>query len=205
LDEGSPPERGERLWPGLLVVGVLAVTLGVVVWAPWDRGLPVPTSALATPTTSPSLPATVATQPATSSPTTSSPSTTTVPATTTTTTLPEAVLVEAARDALAAWGRFAVSGDLAELRGTFHRLGPQRRLLAREARTISADPPGPPAYTVTLRNPRVRPAQGDAVIVRGRVRFSRLSEPDQVYPWDLVLVPGRGDRWLLWTVRDRSG
>jgi hypothetical protein len=112
--------------------------------------------------------------------------------------------VAAAEAALAAWGRFAVTGDTAGLGGTFDVTGPQFQDLAHEAGTISAAPPGPPAYDVTLTVPAVADVSEDEAVVTGTVVWSRPGEVDQRHRWDVVLRRGTAGRWLLWTVRSSS-
>jgi hypothetical protein len=223
------PGGGERLWPGLVVVAVLAIALAAVVFidrddpplAPASTIAPTPSSVkfgadptlLPTPTqvattTVVSLPATNQMPTTTQLPTTTQPPpTTAVPETTiaeVTTTSVVVSPIEAARDALSAWGRFAVSGDLDRLDGFFHPDGPQWRQLAAEAETLADEPPGPPRYTVTLRQPRIVERGRDRAVVRGRVTFARRGETTQRYRWDLVMVPGDEGDWLLWTAAERG-
>lgn len=106
--------------------------------------------------------------------------------------------VEAAREALRAWGRFAVSGDLSQVEGWFHRDGPQYRRLEAEAGSIRQDPPGDPPYVVTLELVElVEHVEG--VSVRARVVFIRTGEPSQSFDWDIHLRQSTG-RWQVWTV-----
>jgi hypothetical protein len=112
-------------------------------------------------------------------------------------------LLDASRSALAAWGRFAVSGSLDEVGRVFDQSGPQFERLTAESRGITAHPPGAPAYTFTLTSGTVlRSARADERIVRADVVVSRPNEEEQQFGWDLVMRRGTEDRWLLWTVRD---
>lgn len=112
-----------------------------------------------------------------------------------------AAVVDGARAALDAWGRFAVSGDLSQIGATFAPGGPQLERLRAEAPQIEAHPPGTPPYTFTLTNETVLGgASADERIVRGDVVVSRPNEEDQHFQWDLVLHRTES-RWLLWTVR----
>lgn len=218
--DNPEPEGGERLWPGFVVVAFLAVALAAVVIS--DRDDP-PISAAST--TAPSsvtfetdatlLPATAsaattAVPPTTTtqSPTTTTeaPSTSVAPTTTvaaTSSTIAVSPIV-AAREALTAWGRFAVSGDLDRLEGFLHPDGPQFEQLAAEAGTLADEPLGPPPYTVMLVGPRIVELGPSGAVVRGGVKFARQGEPTQRYRWDLVMVPGEDGDWLLWTVVDRG-
>ena len=216
-DEG--PEGGERLWPGFLVVAILAVALTAVIVL--DRDEPPPSEPAATPpsvtfgtdptlvpattqsvtTTSDPLPTSTQAPPTILPPTTTEAPTTTVAPTTTSL---AASPISAARDALSAWGRFAVSGNLERLDGYFHPDGPQWEQLVGEADAIAQDPPGPPPYEVTLRRARVVESGANGAVVRGRVTFVRRGEPKQRFRWDLVMVPGEQGEWLLWTVAERG-
>ncbi|HEX2370255.1 MAG TPA: hypothetical protein VHM94_13585 [Acidimicrobiia bacterium] len=212
--DNPEPEGGERLWPGFVVVAFLAVALAAAVIS--DRDDP-PISAAST--TVPSsvtfgtdptlLPATtsaattaVSSTTTTQSPTatTEAPSTAVAPTTTTVAVSP----ITAAREALTAWGRFAVSGDLDRLEGFLHPDGPQFEQLAAEAGTLADEPLGPPPYTVMLVGPRIVERGPSGAVVRGGVKFARQGEPIQRYRWDLVMVPGEDGDWLLWTVVDRG-
>ncbi|HUP70360.1 MAG TPA: hypothetical protein VM142_11160 [Acidimicrobiales bacterium] len=110
--------------------------------------------------------------------------------------------VESAQGALAAWGRFAVSGDLKQLDGWLVPDGPQYRSLAREAAELAARPPAPPAYEVRLTDPTVMSVTGTRATLRGDVTWTRGGEVDQRYQWEIVLRRAPRGRWLLWTVTD---
>ena len=97
-----------------------------------------------------------------------------------------------------------MSGDIDDLDGYFHPDGPQWEQMAEEAETLAADPLGPPAYTVTLRQARVAESGPNGDVVRGWVTFVRRGEPNQGYRWDLVMVPDDEGEWLLWTVVERG-
>jgi hypothetical protein len=112
-----------------------------------------------------------------------------------------AAAVEAA---LADWGRFAVSGDTDVLADTFDPGGPQFRRLADQASAISAAPPGPPTYTVTMASAAVQETAANEAVVSGTVVWSRQGEVDQEYRWEIVLRRSGGGRWLVWTVRSRT-
>jgi hypothetical protein len=102
--------------------------------------------------------------------------------------------VLAVREALSAWGQFAVSGDLGSLAGYFDPAGPQYRQLASESVRLRAAPLGGPAYEFLLAEEEV---SGD--VVDGRVTVRRPGEPDQVFRWSIELRRS-GGRWLVWTV-----
>ncbi len=114
----------------------------------------------------------------------------------------EAALVKDAEGALAAWGRFAVSGDLRELDGWFVPDAPQHRILVEEAARLASAPPGPPAYIVRLTEPRVASVTGRRAALRGDVTWTRPGEVDQRYQWEVVLRRSADGRWALWTVTD---
>lgn len=103
-------------------------------------------------------------------------------------------------EGLAAWGRFAVSGDLGELEPWFDHDGPQYGRLASEAKELAAQPLGPPPYSVVMFDPVVE-AVGDEVRVSGRVVFARTGEPSQSFDWRLIVRGPVHDR-RIWTVED---
>ena len=106
----------------------------------------------------------------------------------------------ASREALAAWGRFAASGDLAVVRVWFVPDGPQFERFADEAREggVGGDP-----YSVTLEVTDALTLQ-DSAQVTGRVVFVRTGEPSQSFNWSIELVR-RDGRWLVWTVDEVNG
>lgn len=112
--------------------------------------------------------------------------------------------VDAAERALAAWGSFAVDGDLSHLDGTFHPDGPQYRQLAQEAQTIAADASrGAVAYTVTLDRVETEHVSASEARLRASVAWTRPSEARQAFVWRIELRTVDG-AWLLWTVDARA-
>ena len=110
-----------------------------------------------------------------------------------------------ARQAMAAWGEFAVSGDVEKLTGTFWTDGLQYQKLAKEAPGLKQKNTGPPPYQFALTPSRVTNAPGGMKIVRGTVRVTRPGEQAQTFRWDIYLkrVPGSNpERWRLWTVAE---
>lgn len=105
--------------------------------------------------------------------------------------------------AMAAWGRFAVSGDLQELGGWFAVDGPQYRQFEGEAKQLASDPIGPPAYSVVVEDLRVERSEGEAR-AGGRFVFVRTGEASRSYSWVVVLTRG-GGRWVVWTVLEDPG
>ena len=97
--------------------------------------------------------------------------------------------IEAAQQALTAWGLFAGDGDPSRLSETFGN-GPQLAQLRHE--TIE---PGPP-YTFTLSEATVI-APG---FVIGTVTVTRPGEVIQTFRWEIELRTSDGV-WKLWTVR----
>jgi hypothetical protein len=99
------------------------------------------------------------------------------------------------RQALSAWGRFAVSGDLAEVEPWFVVGGPQYEQFLTEAGAGGSA--GGTAYRVTFEPLATHSA--DPNRMRGRVVFVRTGEPSQVFDWWIVLRR-RDDRLQVWTV-----
>lgn len=105
--------------------------------------------------------------------------------------------VEAARAALAAWGDFAGSGDLSQVRTTFDAEGPQLRQLEQEAARMEGA--AGDYYRVSLTDATLE-ASDDAATVTGTVTWSLAGEADQVYRWAIELR-SVGRTWQLFTVR----
>lgn len=139
-------------------------------------------------------------------------STASTPATTTTTSIPanpspSSSLLPSAEDpltvlseGLAAWGRFAVSGDSNAVAPWFSRDGPQWGRFQLEVPELSADPLGDPPYRVLVEKGDV---SGDAeeMWVEARVTFVRTGEPSQTFRWRIVLRR-EDDGWRIWTVEE---
>lgn len=100
--------------------------------------------------------------------------------------------------AMAAWGRFAVTGDLEEVSPWFAPDGPQYRQFEEEAEMLSSAPIGPPPYTVLVEDLHVEEWDGGARAEGGFV-FVRTGEPSQSFHWVIELTR-RGGRWQVWTV-----
>lgn len=110
---------------------------------------------------------------------------------------PGRVLVEG----MAAWGRFAVSGDLEVVAPWFSAHGPQWRQFESEAPGLAAEPLGDPPYTVLVDNPVVAGHDSDER-VEARVTFVRTGEASQTFDW-VILLRREGGDWKIWTVDDR--
>jgi hypothetical protein len=105
--------------------------------------------------------------------------------------------IVAARHALAAWGRFAVSRELGEVQPWFAADGPQYGRFRAEA----AEPgpaPGPPSYRVSFAPWEVAEVRR-TVRVRAEVVFVRTGEPSQRFHWWVIMRPAAGG-WKVWTV-----
>ena len=137
--------------------------------------------------------------PTTESITTSPPIVGTVPPPPTDVTL--AGVLPAVERAFAAWGEFAVTGDLDLVESTFDWDGPQYTQLRGEAPALSAEPLGPPPYVFTVIDPRLRRPDPDRAVVVGDVTLDRPGEPTQTFRWRIVMRWAAGE-WLLWTVDD---
>ncbi len=110
--------------------------------------------------------------------------------------------IDAAGRAVAAWGQFAVTGDLASLDGLFDKDGPQYRTLSEEVPRLVAGGGGRTPYQVTLSTADVVSSNDGEAIVKGNLIWQRKGESDQVHSWEIVLRRADNDRWVLWTVRD---
>jgi hypothetical protein len=121
----------------------------------------------------------------------------------TTTTTPEQRVLADGQQALADWGRFAVTNDLGVVKESFWDDGPQYQQLAKEAKSRDKAL-GPPPYNVTMTDVQVLSPSADQRVLRGRVTFTRSGEKPQTYAWDVWMrrEDGSGGRWRLWTVQE---
>lgn len=109
-------------------------------------------------------------------------------------------VVSVVEEAMAAWGRFAVSGDLDEVEPFFVVDGPQYRLFVEESATLAAAAPGPPPYRVLVETFEVLKDAGEERVT-ARVRFVRTGEPSQSFRW-VIVVRRVGGEWKVWTVEE---
>ena len=105
--------------------------------------------------------------------------------------------------ALAAWGEFAVTGDLSLVAATFDHGGPQYTQLRSEAPELAAEPLGPPPYVFTMIEPVLRRPDLDRAAVVTDVALDRLDEPTQTFRWRIVMR-WVGGNWLLWNVKEEA-
>ncbi|MFC2176947.1 hypothetical protein ACFLRH_00870 [Actinomycetota bacterium] len=178
-----------RLFLAALVIAGLGAGLVYVVLTDGEIGDPVPTLATAVPTAANPTPGATVTLPA--------------PASSSTTAVPSAVVV-ALRDALTAWGEFAVTGRIRDLGDHFAVGGPQKRRLRAEAESIRADPPGPPPYRVTPNDILTISVTPSDVVLRTEIGWAREGEQTQVFVWDIQMQLVEG-MWQLVTVEEVAG
>jgi hypothetical protein len=119
----------------------------------------------------------------------------------TTTTTPDQRAIADGEKALADWGEFAVSNNLADVKDTFWANGPQYKKLAEEAKTRKRV--GPPPYRMTMTEVKVLAPRPDQRVLRGKVEMTRPGEKPQSFNWEIWLQQDRASdgRWRLWTVR----
>ncbi len=169
-----------RMVVAVSVVTGLAVSLGVVAWAggqdpPSGEALGNATSAPSTTTVSSSAPGS------------------------TTTVLSAVSVGEAARvgvrEALAAWGRFAGSGDRAEVEGFFDPLGPQWSVFEEEAGSVGV----PFAAEVEEESLSI---DGRSATLLASITFVARGGESFLAKWEIELRPDPDGRWLIWSVRD---
>jgi len=124
-------------------------------------------------------------------------------AATTTTTVNQRAISDAER-ALADWGEFAVSNNLADVKDSFWANGPQYKKLAEEAK--SRKRVGPPPYKMTISDVTVLTPRPDQRVLRGKVLMTRPGEQARTFNWDVWLQQDQASdgRWRLWTVRTTS-
>lgn len=108
-------------------------------------------------------------------------------------------VLAATADALAAWGVFAVDGDLDSLRSYFWEEGPQWSNLEADAAAVVARQDDGPAYDVAVANAETTDGGNDSAIVDATVIFSRPGELDQQFEWRIELRSG-ADGWKIWAV-----
>jgi hypothetical protein len=124
-----------------------------------------------------------------------------------TTTTPEQRAIADGNQALADWGRFAVTNDLRSVKDSFWANGPQYKQLAKEAEQRKGKKLGGPPYTMTMTGVQVLKPRENQRVLRGRVQMTRPGEQPQNFAWDvwLQLDPEAGGRWRLWTIQKTAG
>ena len=208
----------EQPWRIVLAVAVIAALIGGIVWFSTSSGddppavaptsvattttggggssttTPVPTTVLPAPTTVLPAPTTVVSSTTTTAVDGSTPTTTTAAALS-----PEVAVLDAMDRALAAWGEFAVTGDLTLVAGLFVVHGPQLEQLRGEAAALLAEPLGPPPYVFEVHDPVVTIDDPGEAIVAAQVVMTRPGESPQEFDWRIHLHQ-IGGTWQLSTV-----
>lgn len=113
--------------------------------------------------------------------------------------------LEPAQQALDAWGRFAVTGDLEELDGHFHPDGPQYAQLRDEAPDVRARGDGGFPYSFGIEDASIEDASVDTLhagraLLHVEVALNRPGEPTRLLRWELDLVHEPHHGWRVWTV-----
>lgn len=190
------------LLAGLIVIG-LGAALAYVVLQPADEGTTAPTLAQA-PQQTPAGNLTASPEAHSAVATTSTPAETVGPQVVTSTGTTAPSVVAAMQAALAAWGQFAVTGEMRDLGDHFVVGGPQRRQLRAESAAIRNDPPGPPPYEVEVAEVfTVSVTPGD-IVLRAAVTWRRSGAADQSFTWDIQMRLVDGS-WKLFTVEEVVG
>ncbi len=109
--------------------------------------------------------------------------------------------VAASQKALTAWGKFAVTGNLDLVKGTFDPSGPQYAELQKEVPALQANPAGDPPYQYTLVAPTsIDTSDKTKATIRGVVHITRPGESEQKLAWDITLSANPSGGWWLSTV-----
>jgi len=115
-----------------------------------------------------------------------------------------ALALDATKAALAAWGRFATTGDLDSVRPYFAADGPQFARFQDEVDEHHAFG-GPVAYAFAAQSLEVgAPLRDGERVVRTAVTVTRPGEYAQRFDWELVVRQDADGGWRVWTVRDRA-
>jgi hypothetical protein len=113
-------------------------------------------------------------------------------------------VTETLNSALAAWGRFAVNGNLEEVKPYFVEDSNQYNRFKLDAAAIASQPPGGAPINVTMPNPQTF-NDGDndnRWLIRGTATWVRPGEREQNFNWEITMTRA-SDRqpWLIQSVR----
>ena len=169
-----------RMVIAVSVVTGLAVSLGVVAWAGGPKSASDEVSGNAT------------TNPFTTTVSSGAPRSST-------TVLAEASVGDAVRvgvrEALAAWGRFAGSGDLAEVEELFDAHGPQWSVFEEEAGLVGT------SFMAEVEEESLT-VDGRSASFLASVTFVAREGESLRARWEIELRLDPDGRWLIWSVRD---
>lgn len=104
--------------------------------------------------------------------------------------------------ALAGWGKFAVNGNLDEVRPFFVTTGSQFQRFESESRSLRDNPPGGTPLIMKTSNEQAQRAGSDW-IVTSDVLVSRAGEQDQQFKWEMR-VSKVNDAWQISSIRQIS-
>lgn len=111
-------------------------------------------------------------------------------------------VVDAANKALTAWGKFAINGDLDEVKPYFVNNGNQYERFKAEADTIKAQTAGGPAMVFTLQRVQDVKVNDNVWLLKGIVTSVQEGKKPQQYPWELRMIRKNSkDKWRLFSVR----
>lgn len=103
-------------------------------------------------------------------------------------------LTEVVSNALEAWSRFILTGDLETLRPSFAADAPQWRQFVSEVESVAGD-----RLTFRVHDLRLRRLEPRTATVWAEVQVTQLGHMPETFGWDFDLTLQKG-RWLVWTV-----
>jgi hypothetical protein len=106
-------------------------------------------------------------------------------------------------NALTAWGKFAVDGDLNDVKPYFVEDSKQYDRFKLDAASIASQPPGGPPITVKMASPQTFAGDdANTWLIRGNVSWTRSGEQPQNFNWEIRMVRASDKQpWQISSVR----
>jgi hypothetical protein len=104
--------------------------------------------------------------------------------------------------ALTAWGKFAVDGDIDDVRPYFVNSSDQFQRLQSDAVTLQANPPGGTPLTMQMTNDQTLKNGNNTWVFKGTVVVTRTGTQPQKFPWEITVIRQNAQQpWQIESVR----
>lgn len=111
-------------------------------------------------------------------------------------------VVDTLNAALTAWGKFAVDGNIDDVKTYFAPNTRQFNRFQLDAQAISANPPGGDPITVTMTNPSTTKTDDNNWTIRGTAVWARTGEVTQNFQWEIRMSrTSERQPWQITSVR----
>jgi len=110
-------------------------------------------------------------------------------------------VTEGLDEAFAAWGQYAINGNLELVRPYFVNSGPQFKVFQAKAAKIRSNPPGGIPLEIKMTDPEATQINDNTWSLKGVVTIGTAGQTPAEYSWEITMAraPDR-DRWRVMTI-----